>query len=215
MGNRGILHNEDQQLITQKWRHKTWVTCALRHTDKKGQSWHRKIMQPGNYTELFFLDEATALSAGHRPCALCRRENYNKFRQALGDHYSSAKALDEILHAERTRLIEQKSSTTPPYPKYALKDLPDGVIILRSSLLENDLSNAPDPPIDWFKNGPWLKNGGFLMGWTHNGYQNRIHATDEYVRVLTPETIIKALKGGYKPVIHPSGTPHPRSQNHQ
>ena len=53
------------------------------------------------------------------------------------------------------------------------------------------------------------------MGWTHNGYQNHIHATDEYVRVLTPETIIQALKGGYKPVIHPSGTPHPRSQSHQ
>lgn len=207
MGNRGILHNEDQQLITQKWRHKTWVTCALRHTDKKGQSWHRKIMQPGNYTELFFLDEATAFSAGHRPCALCRRAQYTNFRKALGSRYASAKTLDEALHAERTSLIEQKSSTTPPYPKYALKDLPDGVMVLRSS-------GAPSPN-KWFKNGPWLKYGGLLMGWTHNGYQNHIHATDEYVRVLTPETIIQALKGGYKPVIHPSGTPHPRSQSHQ
>ncbi len=69
MGNRGILHDEYQRIGHVRWRHKAWITCRLKY-----KGWFREIMQLGNYTELFFLDEAVALAAGHRPCALCRRE---------------------------------------------------------------------------------------------------------------------------------------------
>ena len=80
MGNRGILHAPDQRLGKARWRHPHWVTCVLVYKD-----WHREVMQPNNYTELFFLDEATALAAGHRPCALCRRKDYDAFQRALCD----------------------------------------------------------------------------------------------------------------------------------
>ena len=95
MGNRGILHDHYQRLGTARWRHKAWVTCVLRHKD-----WHRAVMQPNHYTELFFLDEAVALAAGHRPCALCRHKEYQAFRTALG-HTGTAKSLDIALHAAR------------------------------------------------------------------------------------------------------------------
>ena len=96
-GNRGILHNEAQELITTRWRHKAWIICELEY-----KGWRRKLMQPNRWTELFFLDEATALAAGHRPCGLCRRDAYKLFLKLSG--FASAKALDAALHAERTTL---------------------------------------------------------------------------------------------------------------
>src|ERR1700730_14192737 len=76
MGNRGLIHNEYQQIV-RTFRLKAWITCRL---EFKG--WYRKVMSPNRYTELFFLDEATAFSAGHRPCAECRREDFNRFKAA-------------------------------------------------------------------------------------------------------------------------------------
>ncbi|HTJ10817.1 MAG TPA: hypothetical protein VL547_02270, partial [Dinghuibacter sp.] len=76
MGNRGLLHDA-QQHIRRPFRLKAWIICVLQF---KGR--HRPVMAPGQYTELFFLDEATALSAGHRPCAECRREDFNRFKAA-------------------------------------------------------------------------------------------------------------------------------------
>ena len=67
MGNRGTLHDAHGQLTSQRWTRKPWVTCQLSFKDR-----HRQVMSPGQYTELFFLDEATALAAGHRPCATCQ-----------------------------------------------------------------------------------------------------------------------------------------------
>src|SRR5688500_15168681 len=75
MGNRGILHDANQQLGRARWRHKSWVTCLLSFKDRR-----REVMAPRRYTELFFCDEAVALAAGHRPCAECRREDYERFR---------------------------------------------------------------------------------------------------------------------------------------
>ena len=72
MGNRGILH-DDQQQLRRYHNHKRWIICKLAHTDQRGSTVKRRPMSPEQYTELFFLDEATALAAGHRPCGRCSR----------------------------------------------------------------------------------------------------------------------------------------------
>src|SRR4051794_26424644 len=74
MGNRGVLHDADARIV-RRWQGKRWIACVL---EFKGR-W-RPVMAPGRYTELFFLDEATALAAGHRPCAECRRRRFDEFR---------------------------------------------------------------------------------------------------------------------------------------
>src|SRR6202451_2054834 len=76
MGNRGVLHDAEGR-IKRVWQLKRWIVCVLEFRGRK-----RQVMTPGRYTELFFLDEATALAAGHRPCAECRRQRFNAFRDA-------------------------------------------------------------------------------------------------------------------------------------
>jgi len=111
-GNRGCLHDAEGR-IRRRWATRRWIACRL---EFKG--WHRApLMQPGKFTELFFLDEATAFSAGHRPCALCRREDYNRFLALVGA--SGADAIDERLHEERLRRFHQAPGR-----------LPDGAFVL-------------------------------------------------------------------------------------
>jgi hypothetical protein len=111
-GNRGCLHDASGQ-IRRRYAVKRWISCRL---EFKG--WHRsELMQPGKFTELFFLDEATAFAAGHRPCALCRREDYSRFLALLGE--PGADAADDRLHDERTR-----------GPHRAPARLPDGAFVL-------------------------------------------------------------------------------------
>ena len=100
-GNRGILHDAGRQLGAARWRHHRWICCRL---DFKGR--RRAVMAPGRYTELFFLDEATALAAGHRPCWECRREAFQDFQSAWrcafgGADDVGAAAMDRILHRAR------------------------------------------------------------------------------------------------------------------
>src|SRR5437762_13426760 len=103
LGNRGVLHDGAGH-VKRAWQLKRWLVCVLEFRGRK-----RQVMTPGHYTELFFLDEATALAAGHRPCAECRRERFNAFRKAWrsahpGAGASSLPTADEIdrrLHAER------------------------------------------------------------------------------------------------------------------
>jgi hypothetical protein len=93
-GNRGCLH-DDEGRIRRRWATKRWIACRLEFRD-----WHRgPLMQPGKFTELFVLDEATAFAAGHRPCALCRREDYRRFAAIFGE--PGADAIDAQLHVER------------------------------------------------------------------------------------------------------------------
>jgi hypothetical protein len=98
MGNRGILHDEQQ--IVRPWKHKAWVTCQLLFNGRQ-----RKVFGPGTYSELFFLDEATALSAGHRPCGECRRQRFNEFKATWTQANTEGKAtvadIDRQLHQER------------------------------------------------------------------------------------------------------------------
>jgi hypothetical protein len=113
-GNRGCLHDDHGEIV-RRFQVKRWIACRL---EFKG--WHRSpLMQPGRFTELFFLDEATAFAAGHRPCALCRREDYKRFMQVVGER--RADDIDERLHAERLG----------PLRRAALTTLPDGTFVLR------------------------------------------------------------------------------------
>src|SRR5271157_663433 len=126
MGNRGCLH-DNQQHIRRAFACKRWIACVLEFRGR-----HRAIMTPGRYTELFFLDEATALAAGHRPCAECRLERFLAFCNAWkaahpGDgrlRWPTAPEIDDRLHAERVASNRSERTFTS-----ALEELPDGVFV--------------------------------------------------------------------------------------
>src|SRR4051812_41797670 len=117
-GNRGCLHDVEGR-IRRRYGVKRWIACRL---EFKG--WHRSpLLHPGRFTELFFLDEATAFAAGHRPCALCRRADYDRFSeiwQRLHPGQVGADAMDEQLHRERVEARAQRHYEAP------LQGLPDG-----------------------------------------------------------------------------------------
>src|SRR5271154_7244364 len=128
MGNRGVLHDAEGR-IRRAWQLKRWIVCVLEFRGRK-----RRVMTPGRYTELFFLDEATALAAGHRPCAECRHGRFLAFCDAWRRAHKfdsteprpTAGAIDDVLHGERVDIRRTKRT-------YAAKlgDLPDGVIVSR------------------------------------------------------------------------------------
>ena len=175
MGNRGILHDEKQNLGSARWRHKAWVTCVLKHKD-----WHREIMQPGHYTELFFLDEAVALAAGHRPCAFCRRDAYNSYRDAVGIN-GDVKAIDHQLHQDRAipRTFQQRRIESD------ISQLPNGAVILSSEpQLVLDDALIPIAPDGYRAPATKPKSGKSL--------------------VATPALTLQALWAGYQPELHPT-----------
>ena len=128
MGNRGCLHDGGRRVV-KTWARLPWVTCLLQF---KGR--HRTLMAPNRYTELFFLDEATALAAGHRPCATCRRDDYNAFKtlwlSANADVASNTNGtieeIDRRLHAERVDASGRKCTWSA-----RLDELPDGSMVVR------------------------------------------------------------------------------------
>lgn len=189
MGNRGILHDAQGRIGRARWRTQAWVTCRLAF---KGR--HRAVMTPGRYTELFFLDEATALAAGHRPCGECRREDFRRFKsQALAaaglDTDSPIAILDRRLHAERTRRGLLGETHRAP-----LDALPDGVLI---ALGRNGGTDADDDV--------WLVAGATLHRWSPWGYETRRSRPPGIdVAVLTPPCTVAALAAGYRPMLHPS-----------
>ena len=174
MGNRGILHDDAQRLGPARWRHRAWIICVLRHKD-----WHRAVMTPGQYTELFFLDEAVALAAGHRPCALCRRGAYAAYRASAG-LTGRAGEMDAQLHRERAvpRRFTQKRHMA------RAETLPDGAIL--------------------FDDGPKLVLGDGVRPVSASGYCAAERRPVGAVTVLTPPTSLAALSGGYRPVLHGS-----------
>ena len=177
MGNRGILHDERYRIV-RPWQCRRWIACVI---DFRGR--RRTVMRPHSYTELFFLDEAAALSAGHRPCAECRRADYKRFqalwRQEIGGP-CDAESMDRVLHADRLdRRIKRTYRTS-------LKTLPDGTFVV-----VNDL--------------PALVLGDSLLLWSDAGYGRRLpRAPSRDVDVLTPRSIVALLRAGYRPAIHPS-----------
>lgn len=188
MGNRGILHN-DRQEIVQPFAHKAWIICLLSFKGRR-----RALMQPGNYTELFFLDEATALAAGHRPCFECRRAAAGAFRAAwlagnpqfgFGNSVKVGE-MDAVLHAERlTDAYYIKNRKKRTY-KAALGDLPGGTFVL-------------------LEERPYLIWQDALLPWTPAGYEAPISRPGEgQIVVLTPPSTVAALAHGYVPLLHES-----------
>ena len=120
MGNRGgRLHRDDQTLSGSRWKNKHWLICVCEFKDRRRDVWGRY------YTELFFLDEPTALAAGHRPCFECRRHAAKAFIAAFPGAPSHVEAMDEALHRER---VEKKHKRLW---RSRLGDLPDGAMIAR------------------------------------------------------------------------------------
>jgi hypothetical protein len=187
MGNRGRLHDSRHQIVRRVASgYRAWVTCRLSFRGR-----HRTVMTPGRYTELFFLDEATALAAGHRPCGECRRADFRRFRAAwlLGNPDRGlgadafAGAIDQELH--RDRLGADGQSVT-----YAatLDSLPDGVFVLRAG--------AGEALLVWREN---------LVPWSPAGYgvPRRGHRGERSM-VLTPRSTVAAIAAGYVPGVHAS-----------
>jgi hypothetical protein len=188
MGNRGCLHGRAGALGVSRWRSPMWICCVL---DWRGR--RRDPMPPGRWTALFFLDEATALAAGHRPCAYCRRADYTDFtgawQAAQGlPRRPLARELDPVLHAQRVGRDRRQRTWTAP-----AGGLPDGVMIRAGGQL-----------------GLYL--GGALRPWSWDGYGTPAPVSaDGEVEVLTPPSIVAAIAAGYRPLVHPTaaagGTP--------
>lgn len=181
MGNRGCLH-DSQGTIRRAYQGKRWIICLLDFKNRR-----RTVMTPGQYTELFFLDEATALAAGHRPCAECQRERFTHFRArwaAANPHLAgslkpAATAIDDILHQER------------------LQRAPDAV----------QVAGLPDGAFVTFDadNQAYLIYRGRLYRWQPMGY-TLVGAADQGrpAQCLTPASIVRTLAAGYDVQIHPS-----------
>ncbi len=183
-GNRGCLHDNHEQ-IRRQFQGKRWIICLL---DFKGRK--RSIMTPGRYTELFFLDEATALAAGHRPCAECQRERFNLFREIwakanpelTGTPRPAATTLDAILHQERRARCSQAHRFCN-----SIENLPDGAFVT------DDEQNA------------YLVRKNQLLRWSPAGYEHPPVRTIRYpVRVLTPASVVRTLTVSYPVSIHSS-----------
>jgi hypothetical protein len=179
MGNRGCLH-DDRGNIKRLYQTRRWIMCQL---EFKGR--HRSGMTPGRYTELFFLDEATALAAGHRPCAECLRHRYNEFvsiwtlanPNLTTGSKMSASDLDAVLHAERLSAKKQKITFDE-----LLSALPNGTFVLL---------NDPEQPHLVVDDG--------LVPWRPDGYGPQIpQPTRQTVQVLTPHSIVRTLAAGYR-----------------
>ncbi len=183
-GNRGVIHNAQKEII-KNHAVKYWITCLLEY---KGM--HRQVMTDKRWTELFFLDEATAFAAGHRPCGFCRHSDFKRFKtlwlQANGAQYSlvantKIDVIDAIIHSER--LDENNTQKTF---NATLKTLPDGVLI---QLLEKEDAYL------WYEQQLYL--------WSFAGYKKYLHYNkDAMVSVLTPFSYVQVFKLGYKPQIH-------------
>ena len=173
-GNRGCLVDARGRLAM-PWRGERWITCVLAFRGRR----RRPLMAPGRFTELFFLDEPTALAAGHRPCAECRRADLEAFRARWVERHpadaGALPALDHRLHAERT---------AGPWSG-ACEELPDGAMI--------EVGGTA-----------WLVRGRELLAWSHAGYGARRPRPVGAVRVLTPRSTVAVLAAGWAAAAHPS-----------
>jgi hypothetical protein len=176
MGNRGgRLHRADFRLGRSRWRSRAWICCL---TEFRGR--RRQVMGPG-YTEIFFLDEATALAAGHRPCFECRRAAARAFAAAWARAFAlpappTAAAMDRALHAGRLA----------PAERVRVAELPDGAIFASGG-------------------GFYLRTAEAALRWSFAGYAAAPRfAPDDRVEAVTPPQVRAALAAGYRPVLHPS-----------
>ena len=187
MGNRGRLHDASRQVVRrQVSSYRAWVTCRLAFKGRR-----RAVMTPGRYTELFFLDEATALAAGHRPCGECRRADHRRFKAAwlagnpergLGGN-APIGAIDRELHRDRLTFDGR-----PRTFQADIETLPDGVFVAREGL-----------------ETAWLIWRGAIWPWSPEGYgdpETKLGA--DVATVLTPMSTMRALTAGYTPGVDAS-----------
>jgi hypothetical protein len=182
-GNRGCLHSEEGK-IRRDYATKRWIACRLRFRGRR----RSPLMAPGRFTELFFLDEATALAAGHRPCAECRRSDYNRFGDVwltLHPGQTGADAIDAQLHGER--LADGKRERRLHEARYS--GLPDGTFVLEAGV-------------------PYLVVGRQLLTWSPGGYRDGYgRPRNGRATVITPPSLIAILRSGWSPsvpLLHPS-----------
>jgi len=173
-GNRGCLHDAGGR-IRRRYAGRRWIACRLQF-----RGWHRSpLLQPGRFTELFFLDEATAFAAGHRPCALCRRADYTRFVEILGG--DGADGIDARLHEERGARTQRRHEAR-------FDELPDGAFVLH-------------------EDEPWLVLGTDLLRWTAAGYDARAPRPSGRAVLLTPPSLVAVLRTGWEPLVpllHPT-----------
>ena len=182
MGNRGILHDDAGRLV-RSWQVRRWIACR---TAFRGR--HRQLLQPHSWTELFFLDEATAFAAGHRPCAECRHADYQRFKTAWEVAVGVPNGADEmnaVLHADRLegRGVQQRKRTY--WEQVAT--LPEGTFIRLDG-------------------SAWLAWNGQLLEWSAGGYRARrqLLPAASRVEVLTPRSLVAVLRAGYPLQVHVS-----------
>lgn len=186
MGNRGILHDDGNRIV-RPWAHRAWVTCLLEFNGVR----RPKPFSPSNYSELFFIDEATAFSAGHRPCAHCQRARHREFKDAwvranVAEEFRAATLMpdiDKVLHAERTVPGGGKGTFDAP-----LVELPCGAIFEHEEIA-------------------YLVSARGYLPWSFEGYgaPKSINAAIA-VRVLTPHSIVLAFAAGFTPNVHTSAS---------
>ena len=178
-GNRGIIHDPRTKTLTRRWASRAWLTCVCEFRGRR-----RHVMGGRSWTELFFLDEATALAAGHRPCFFCRRDDAVRFRAAWqegnGVRRVLARDIDAVLHRERLCGAKKRLHGLP----MSLEELPDGAMVqegLQSFLIVQ----------------------GRALAWSPAGYRKAQNPIKDAM-LLTPPSTLRALAAGYRPVLHQS-----------
>jgi hypothetical protein len=179
-GNRGIIHDPaTRTLLTRRWSSNAWLTCVCEF-----RGWRRKVMGGRSWTELFFLDEATAFAAGHRPCFFCRRDDANGFRAAWEQGNGVAELLapemDAVLHRERLEGRKKRLHALPT----PLEQLPDGAMVQAGT-------------------ESYLIAQGRVLLWSPGGYCD-VRSPISDAMLLTPPSTLRAFGAGYRPVLHKS-----------
>lgn len=177
-GNRGgKFHREDQTLGARRWASRQWICCVLAFKGRRHPVWRDR------YTALFFLDEVTALAAGHRPCFECRRADAVAFAEKWGEakriRVPKAPEMDEVLQRERLAGREKRTHTM------RAEDLPDGAFIAVGD-------------------DAFALRGGHMLRWLPSGYTEKRGRPRGDMTVLTPPSIVAVLRAGYQPQWHPS-----------
>jgi hypothetical protein len=182
-GNRGCLHDASGR-VRNRFPTRRWIGCRLQF-----RGWHRgPLLQPGRFTELFFLDDATAMAAGHRACALCRRKDYNGLQEVWRELHpgrTGADAIDEQLEGER----RDAGTGGRRLHRMPARSLPDGAFVLETG-------------------APHLVLGDALLPWSFAGYgAPRSRPARGAMQVITPPSLVELLRVGWDPLVpllHPS-----------
>jgi hypothetical protein len=181
-GNRGIIHDPaTRTLLKKRWSTPAWLTCLCEFRGRR-----RNVMSERSWTELFFLDEATAFAAGHRPCFFCRREDAMRFRAAweTGNRVGDLRApdMDAVLHRER---LDKGKKRLHPLPM-RLDDLPDGAMVQEGA-------------------ASFLIARGTAFRWSPGGY-GKTETPLKQAMLLTPPSTLRAFAAGYRVVLHPTAS---------